>query len=102
MDDFLPRNEHEEFSKRMEDEHKRTSRRLSNLEDSIRTIQKLTISVEKLAISMESMLEEQKSQGMRLQVLESRDGENWRTVAKYAITAIIGAALGFIFNKIGM
>ena len=51
---------------------------------------------------MESMLREQKSQGERLQKLESLDGEMWRKVVGYIATAIIGIVIGFIFKQIGM
>ena len=44
----------------------------------MRQIGALATSVEKLAISMQSMLKEQEKQGKRLEVLEGRDGEKWR------------------------
>jgi len=58
--------------------------------------------VEKLALSMEGMLQEQKKQGKRLEVLESRDGEMWRKVTGYILTTIIGIVVGYIFTQIGM
>lgn len=102
MDDFITRYEHEEFARRMEDEHKRISHRVSSLEEIVREINELTISVKELAVNMKSMLEEQKSQGDRLDVLESRDGEMWRKVAGYLITTVIGLVAGFCFRQIGM
>ena len=48
------------------------------------------------------MLKEQESQGKRLEILEGRDGEQWRKVVGYAITAVLGIALGYIFKQIGM
>lgn len=51
---------------------------------------------------MENMLKEQIDQGKRIEVLENRDGEMWRKVTGYIVTAIIGIVLGFIFNQIGM
>lgn len=50
------------------------------LEDSVRQIGALATSVEKLAVSMQSMLKEQEKQGKRLEALEGRDGEKWRKV----------------------
>ena len=38
----------------------------------------------------------------RVEVMESRDGEMWRKVTGYIITAIIGIVIGFIFTRIGM
>lgn len=100
--DIIKRKEHEEFVKRMEAEHERQNHRIDELEDAIKQYGALTIAVEKMAISMEQMLNEQKAQGNRLQVLESRDGELWRKVSSYIITAIVGLIIGFIFQKIGM
>ena len=59
------------------------------------------MSVEKLAQSIEVMCKEQEQQGQRLQTLESRDGEMWRKVVGYVITAIIGIVVGFVFTQIG-
>ena len=102
MDDFITRHEHEEFARRMEDEHKRISTRVTSLEGIVRDINELTVSVKELAVNMKSMLEEQKSQGDRLDILESKDGEMWRKVTGHAITVIIGIIVGYIFNQIGM
>ncbi|OUN81990.1 hypothetical protein [Gemmiger sp. An50] len=51
---------------------------------------------------IEHMLKEQENQGKRLEILEGRDGEQWRKVVGYAITAVLGIALGYIFKQIGM
>lgn len=146
MDTPITRAEHEEFMRRMEaenkrlsDEDKRQNHRLDVVEDTVRQIGSLTVSVEKLAVSMEGMLKEQAEQGRRLgalesqdeinalsanieriaaamenaravqeqqreklERLESRDGEMWRKVTGYLITAVAGAVITFIFTQIGM
>lgn len=109
MDTPITRAEHEEFRRAMEaenqrlaDEDKRQNRRIEALEESVRQIGALTTSVEKLALSIESMVKEQEQQGKRLEVLEGRDGEMWRKVTGHVITVIIGAVLGYIFTQIGM
>ena len=51
---------------------------------------------------MEGMLSKQTEQGKRLEELENRDGEKWRQVTGYVITALIGAVFGFVFKQIGM
>jgi len=50
---------------------------------------------------MENMQKEQQEQGSRLEKLESRDGEMWRKVVSYAVTAVVGILVGFIFTQIG-
>lgn len=98
----ISRREHEEFARRQDEENKRQNRRIDALEVTVREIGTLTTSVAKLAASMESMLKEQERQGERLETLEGRDGEMWRKVTGYIITAVLGIVLGFIFTRIGM
>lgn len=102
MDDVISREEHNEFVRRIEAEDKRQNERIRLLEENTRQIGELTASVGKLAQSIESMVKEQENQGKRLEVLEGRDGEMWRKVSGYIITAIIGIVIGFIFTQIGM
>lgn len=98
----ITRSEHEEFKKRLEEKNDRQDKRLSLLEQQVEELKKTAVSIERLSNIMESMLREQKSQGERLQKLESLDGEMWRKVIGYIATAIIGIVIGFIFKQIGM
>lgn len=100
---------HKEFEKRMisenerlADEDRRQNKRIDALEDTVRQIGTLTASVEKLAISVESMAKAQEQQGDRLEAIEKRDGEMWRKVTGYIITAAAGAILTFVMTQIGM
>ena len=102
MDETISRKEHEEFCKRMEEEHHRQNKRLELLEGSVKQIGSLATSVEKLALSLQSMVREQEQQGRRLEVLENRDGEMWRKVVGYLVTAVIGIVIGYVFKQIGM
>lgn len=100
--EYITRHEHNEFCKRVEEANKRQDKRIDLLEENTKQIGALTTSVEKLAISIESMVKEQEQQGKRLEVLEGRDGEMWRKVTGYIITAVIGIIVGFIFTKLGI
>ena len=102
MDTPITRAEHEEFVKRMEDEDRRQNHRIEILEKSVQQFTSLTASVEKLALNMENMLKEQEAQGNRLEALEDRDGEKWRTMISYVGTTVIGILIGYIFKLIGM
>lgn len=79
----------------------RQDRRIALLEDNVSKMGELSTSVEKLALSMESMVKEQEKQGKRLETLESRDGEMWRKAVGYVVTAIIGVFLGYVFTQLG-
>ena len=109
MDTPISRAEHEEFAKRMEsenqrlkDEDTRQNKRLDLLEESVREMSALATSVEKLATSMAGMVKVQEQQGKRLETLEGRDGEMWRKVFGYIVTAVLGIVIGFAFRQIGM
>lgn len=102
MDSPITRAEHEEFRKRMEEEHSRQNKRIELLEERTEQFTDIAISVKELALSVKQMAETQKEQGEKLEKLESRDGEMWRKVTGYIITAIIGIVIGFVFQQIGM
>lgn len=102
MDEYVTRAEHEEFRIRLDAENNRQDKRIDLLEKNEQQIQSLATSVEKLALNMENMLKEQERQGERLEALESRDGEMWRKVTGYVITAVIGIVVGYIFTQFGM
>ncbi len=101
MDQPITRAEHEEFKRRLEEENSRQDRRIALLEESVSKMGALSTSVEKLALSMESMVREQEKQGKRRETLESRDGEMWRKAVGYVLTAILGIVIGFVFTQIG-
>lgn len=109
MDTPITRAEHEAFAKlmdsenqRLKDEDTRQNKRIDLLEENVREMSALATSVEKLATNMESMVKIQEQQGKRLATLESRDGEMWRKVVGYIVTAVVGIVLGFVFTQIGM
>ena len=78
MDQPITRAEHEEFKRRLEEENARQDRRIALLEESVSKMGALSTSVEKLALSMESMVKEQEKQGKRLETLVRCDGGHWR------------------------
>lgn len=80
MDQSITRAEYEEFKRRLEEENARQDRRIALLEESVSKMGALSTSVEKLALSMESMVKEQENRA---------DGwKHWKTV-----TAKCGAKL---------
>lgn len=99
---YLPRHEHEEFAKRMEEEHKRQNQRIAEVEKGQKENNRLLLSVERLAVNMENMQKEQKDQGERLEILENRDGEKWRNAEWIVITGVIMAVVGYIVGQFGL
>lgn len=102
MDTPIGRAEHEEFRRRMEDEHKRINHRLADLKDTVRQIGELTTSVHSLAQSVEQLVKSQNRQESRLEELENRDGDTWRKVKWYLLTLAIGAVFGLLVAQIGL
>ena len=114
MDTPITRAEHEAFSdlmkaenKRLEEENKRQDKRLEMLENNMQQIitqqlTNLTATIERLNLSVSNILKEQSEFSERLKKLENRDGDMWRMVIKYAITAIVGGAVTFALTRIGM
>ncbi|MDD3403374.1 MAG: hypothetical protein PHQ72_08475 [Hespellia sp.] len=66
--------------------------RIKDLEEQNKQILAITVSVEKLAKSMEAMVTEQKTQGVRLQKLENEPAEKWNSARKTFFTAVTSAA----------
>lgn len=106
MDSPVTRAEHEEFCKRIDAENNRQNQRIKLLEEQTEQVTEqvteIALSVRELAQSIKQMAETQKEQGEKLEKLESRDGEMWRKVTGYIVTAIIGIVIGFVFQQIGM
>lgn len=100
MDTPISRAEHEEFARRIDAQEKRQDRRLELLEENVREIGALTVSVQKLAQSLQSMVKEQEQQGRRLQALESRDGEKWRKLMGYIATALTSGAATLLLSHL--
>ena len=100
MDEPISRGEHEEFARRIDAQEKRQDRRLELLEENVREIGALTVSVQKLAQSFQSIVKEQEQQGRRLQALESRDGEKWRKLMGYIATALTSGAVTLLLSRL--
>lgn len=101
-DEYISRNEHNAFAKGVDREQVRQNKRIEALEVTVRQINDLTLSVQKLAINMEHMLVNQTEQSKRLEELENRDGEKWRSISKYVLTAVVGAVIGFVLKQAGL
>lgn len=91
--EYISRAEHDEFVKRMDDEHKRMNNRIVILEKSGYEMQALINNVGKMAVNMEHMIDEQRNQSERLERLEKLPLNNWNIV-KNGVYNAIGASIG--------
>lgn len=97
---YISRQEHEEFTRRIDAEDIRQNRRISLLEENFQRLNALTVAVEKMAVNMENMLTEQKRQGERLEKLEREPAETHRQVKNAILTAAIGAIVGALIAAV--
>ncbi len=114
MDESISRAEHEEYVRRVETEHKRMqdendrqNKRLEQLENNmnqiiVQQLTTLTTTIKSLEISVSNMLKEQTEFSERLKKLENRDGDMWRTVVKYVLSALVGGLVTFALVRLGM
>ena len=87
---------HKEYEKRMDEEHERISHRLTAVEESVREIGRLTVSVEKMAVSMEGMTKEQAKMADRLNDIEQKPVKRWETIVSAILTGLVGLLIGLI------
>lgn len=73
---------------------KSNQKRLDNLENKVDEIQGLTISVNKLAINMEKMLEEQQRQRQDVDALKQEPGKHWNSLKLTVLTTITSTVAG--------
>ena len=87
-----------------ENEIKSLKHRVTDCEQQNDTISSLTISVNKLAVNMEHMIDEQKDQSTRLTALEKVPAERLRyfreTLIKCVLSSIAGSLLGALMTLI--
>lgn len=91
-----------EKERRLQDEDTRLGHRIQIVEEKVDKIGDLTLSVSSLAASVQSMAKEMEKQGNRLQAIEARDGEKWRKAIWYVFTALLGAIVAIIAQRIGL
>lgn len=99
---FLPMAVHQEYAKRMEDEHKRQNKRITDLEDKVEDIGSLTASVESLAKSVEQMAKAQEKQGKRLETLEQKPAKKWESFVDKVVWAVAAALIAYILSNFGL
>lgn len=102
MEDALSNDVHEEFARRVDEHFDRIDARLGILEKEMKSYSELALSIERLSLSTEKMCEEIKQQGKRLETLEDRDGQKWRSTVSTVLTVVIGAVLGYLLSLTGI
>lgn len=114
MEDAVTRQEHREFALRMESEHKRLTEedqrqnhRINELEENVKEIHKLTVSMERMSANMQSMLEAIERQGNliekqndRIGRIEEEPAEDYKQIKMLIITTFIASIIGGVVSQI--
>ena len=101
MSEYVTIEVHNEFEKRIDAENARQNKRLAELESTVKEIQRLSIAVEKMAVSMEAMTKELSEQGDRLEKIEKEPADKWKSFMWELFKYILVAALAVLAARIG-
>ena len=94
MENFITRLEHEEFAKRMEEEHNRQNHRIGNLEKNYEQLTELTICVKEQTMTLDNMAREVKSQGEKLEKITGEPARVAQRIRDKAIDTVVGVIVG--------
>lgn len=87
---------------KLEDVDNRQDARIDRIQKSLDELRSISSNVERLAVSVETMAKELDRQGKDLEEIKGRDGDKWRTVVSYIVTAFVGAVIAYILSRIGL
>jgi len=87
---------HKEFADRIDERDKTQNMRISALEEGLKEVNKITISIERLTANIETMTDEIKRQGVRLDAIEEKPAKRWDTVISGIISGVIGILIGLM------
>ena len=77
------------------DQHiKSLERRMTNQEEKMNVLTDLTMSVQRLALGMDTMTAKQDDMNVRLQEIEKKPAQNWNTMTRTIFTTIVSAIAG--------
>lgn len=76
--------------------------RLRLVEEDVKQIHALAISVEKMAVSIQHMTDELAKHGEKLSVIEAEPGNKWKQATWLVIAAVIGAAVSYLITHVGL
>lgn len=73
---------------------------ITELKGSVRLMNQLVVSVERMTVTLENMVHTQEQTNDRLTALEKEPADKYKTIKNYAVTAILGLIIGFLFKTI--
>lgn len=102
MEDCISRQECKVCQEKYDEINNNQNRRLDALEENVKQIQSLTVSVERMALSIEQMTKELSKQGQRLEAIEKEPAQKWKQAVSVVISVVITAVTTFFLARMGM
>lgn len=102
MEDCISRVECKTCQDKYDEINNMQNKRLDALEENVKQIQSLTISVEKMAVSIEQMTKELSKQGERLEAIEKEPAQKWKQASWIVLSVILTAFITFALTKVGL
>ena len=102
MDEFVTLALHNEFADKIKQEDERQNKRISLLEESMKQIYDLNTSVEKIAMSIETLTTEIGEQNKRLKAIEDKPSQNWDKFIWLIGGVVLTAIVTLILKQIGI
>jgi hypothetical protein len=102
MDDCITRQECRVCQDKYDEININQNRRITALEADMKQLQDLTISVNRMAVSLETMTKELSKQGQKLEAIEAEPGKKWEQAVSIVISVVITAVATFFLARMGM
>lgn len=98
--DFISNDVFEQYCKSAEKENDRQNHRISELEETVKKIQDLTVSVHEMSVSISAMTKELTKQGERLEKIEAKPAQSWDKFVWIIVSAICSGVLGYLLATV--
>ncbi len=102
MDEFVTLSLHKEFADKIEREDDRQNKRIAMLEESMKQIYTLNTSVEKIAMSIETLTTEIGEQNKRLKAIEDKPSQNWDKFLWMIGGVVVTAIVTLVLKQMGI
>lgn len=86
----------------VEQRSRSNTKRLDEMKETVNAINRMAISVEKMAIKQDAMNGSINKLTTDVETLKAEPGKRWKFVVEKAIYFLVGAVLTYIFAKVGL
>lgn len=98
MENCVTRVECQTCQSKYDAENDRQNHRISALEENMKQLQDLTVSINRMAVSLDQMTKEIARQGQKLEAIEAEPGQKWKQAVWLVASILITAAFTYILT----